>query len=165
MLRTLALVLAASVVPATAFADDAPGARPGVEKRGEGHGKGHRAERGDRPSFPMKGGDFIQHVETRIQKTRERVQAGMTKREVPAAKQKEVLAEIDAGSAKVLAAAQQAAADGTVTQPEAKGVREVAHEAKKGLREKAGMNKGQRDGKGRKDGKGSRGEGRKGTPA
>lgn len=166
MLRSLALVLAASVVPATAFAADAPGGRsevaqqagaPGGKAHGKDHGKRGGKEKGDRPSFPMKGADFVQHVEARIAKVRARVEEKVAQRNLPDPVKKQVMAEVDAGGAKVRTAAQKAAADGTVTKEEAKAVRELAHEVKAELREKAGMKK-DRDGRGKGKGKGKKGQ-------
>jgi hypothetical protein len=138
MFRTLALVFAAALVPATALA-------------GEGHGKDHDA------AFPMKGAEFMSKVDAKIQKTRERVAEGVAKKNLPEATRKQVMAEVDAGSAKVRAAATKVAADGTVTKEEAKQVRELAHTVKKELRAKAGLpEKGHGKGKG-KGGKGKRG--------
>ncbi len=166
MLRSLALVLAVSVVPATALADDAPAGRSEIAQRGDGAGKGHgkghgpRGEKGDRPSFPMKGGDFITHVESKISKIRARVAEKVAERNLPDPVKKQVMAEVDAGAAKVRAAAQKAAADGTVTKEEAKAVREVAKEVKSDLREKAGMKKDRegRGGRGKGKGKGNKGD-------
>ena len=156
MFRTLALVFAAAIVPATALADG-PTTEPG-RAEGRGHeGRGaHRGGKDHDAAFPMKGPEFMTKVDARIQKTREKVSEHVAKKNLPEATKKQVLAEVDAGAAKVRAAATKAAADGTVTKEEAKQVRELAHEVKKDLRAKAGLpEKGHRDGKGK--GKGKRG--------
>ena len=141
MFRTLALVFAAALVPATALAGG-PEGRHG--------GKDHEA------AFPMKGAEFMSKVDARIQKTRTKVSEAVTKKNLPEATKKQVMAEVDAGAAKVRAAATKAAADGTVTKEEAKQVHELAHTVKKELRAKAGLP--EKHGKGRgKDGKGKRG--------
>jgi hypothetical protein len=63
----------------------------------------------------MKGPDFVKRVDEKISKVRSRVEAGVAKRGLPEAVKKQVMAEVDAGAAKVRAAAQKAAADGSVT--------------------------------------------------
>lgn len=164
MIRTIALVVAVSALPATALAAGPEAAqRPG--QSGEEHGKGPRGGKGEREAhqFPMKGGDFIAMVDARIQKVRARVQEKLGKRPLPDAKKKEILAEVDAGAAKVKAAAQKAAADGTVTKEEAKGVRDLAHQVKTDVRSKAGLPE---HGKGQgKKGKDGRGKGKGGGKA
>lgn len=124
MFRTLALVFAAVLVPATALAGG-PEGRHG--------GKDHEA------AFPMKGAEFMSKVDARIAKTRTKVSEAVAKKNLPEATKKQVMAEVDAGSAKVRAAATKAAADGTVTKEEAKQVHELAHTVKKELRAKAGL--------------------------
>jgi hypothetical protein len=156
MFRTLALVAAVSALPATALAAGPEGARPG--QSAEEHGKGPRGK-GEREAhqFPMKGGDFITMVEARIQKVRAKVQEKLAKHPLPDATKKQVMTEVDAGAAKVRAAAQKAAADGTVTKEEAKDVRELAKDVKKDLRAKAGLPE-HGKGHGKKD-KGGKGKG------
>lgn len=153
--RTLALVFAAALVPATALAGGPEGRHGGQD---------HEA------AFPMKGPEFMAKVDARIQKTRTRVSEAITKKNLPEATKKQVLAEVDAGAAKVRAAATKAAADGTVTKEEAKQVRELAHSVKKELRAKAGLPErdhhkghGGKAGKGGKGGKG--GKEKQGSPA
>lgn len=157
MIRTLALTLAVTALPATALAagpDGREGAgkdRAGAVERG-GKGEDARAPR----QFPMKGADFITMVDGRIQKVRAKVQEKIAKKGLPEAVQKQVMAEVDAGSAKVKAAATKAAADGTVTKDEAKEVHDLAKQVKKDLRAKAGLpdhDRGKGHGKGKGKGK------------
>ncbi len=152
MIRTLALVVAVSAVPATALAAG-PGDQPSAVEHGakgkRGEGKGER----EAHQFPMKGGDFITMVDARIVKIRTKVQEKLAKHPLPDATKKAVLADVDAGAAKVKVAAQKAAADGTVTKEEAKSVRDLAHDVKKQVRTKYGL-------PGRGDGKGERGHGK-----
>lgn len=154
MFRTMALVFAAALVPATALADG-PAKPTAAEGRGhEGRGARH-GNKDKEADFPMKGPDFVSKVDARIQKQRAHVAEIVAKKNLPEATKKQVMTEVDAGAAKVRAAAAKAAADGTVTKEEAKSVREVAHAVRKDLRAKAGLpEKGH--GKG-KDGKGKRG--------
>jgi hypothetical protein len=161
MIRTIALVAAVSALPATALAAGPEGAqRPG--QSAEEHGKGPRGGKGEREAhqFPMKGADFITMVDAKIQKVRAKVQEKLAKHPLPDATRKQVMAEVDAGAAKVKAAAQKAAADGTVTKDEAKEVRDLAHQVKKDARAKAGLperGKGHgkdKDGRGKGKGKG-----------
>lgn len=158
MIRTIALVAAISALPATALAAGPEGTqRPGqgaVERGGRGEREAHK--------FPMKGGDFITMVDARIQKVRTRVQEKLAKHPLPDATKKQILADVDAGAAKVKAAAQKAAADGTVTKDEAKEVRDLAHQVKKDVRAKAGLPE---HGKGRGKGKDGRGKGKGGGKA
>jgi hypothetical protein len=162
MIRTIALVAAVSALPATALAAGPEAAqRPGqsAEEHGSprgGKGKGER----EAHQFPMKGGDFITMVDARIQKVRAKVQEKLAKHPLPDATKKQILADVDAGAAKVKAAAQKAAADGTVTKDEAKEVRDLAHQVKKDVRAKAGLPE---HGKGH--GKGGRGKGKGGGKA
>lgn len=137
MVRAFAVALAVFVVPGMAMA-------AGPEGRAE---KVQRGDRGDHEkAFPMKGADFIAKVEARIQKVRSRVQERIAKMPLTDAQKKQVMAEVDAGSAKVKVAAQKAAADGTVTKEEGKQVRDLAKEVKRELRAKAGLpEEGRRD--------------------
>lgn len=157
MIRTLALVFAVSALPATALAAGPDGTSGAVEhgaKAKRGEGKGQR----EAHQFPMKGGDFITMVDARIVKIRARVQEKLAKHPLPEATKKAVLADVDAGAARVKAAAQKAAADGTVTREEAKSVRDVAKDVKKEVRTKYGL-PGRGHGKGK--GKGGKGKGGK----
>jgi len=124
--RTIRIALAAAslvALPAIAYAG--------------GNGKDAPAEhtkgKDGKAQFPMQADAFRAKVETRITKGRERLVAHLTKKNVDADKQKEILAKFDDGAAKVRAATDSACADGTVTKEEAKGVRDLA----KSLRHKA----------------------------
>ncbi len=143
MFRTLALVFAAALVPATALADGPEGRHGGKDGKA---------------AFPMNGPEFMAKVDARIQKTRAKVSEHVAKKHLPEAVQKKVMAEVDAGAAKVRAAATKAAADGTVTKDEAKQVRELAHTVKKELRAKAGLPE-------KGHGKGHEGKGKRGNKA
>ena len=114
-LKVALLTAGLSVVPVYAFADTAPDAAP-LEK-GAGKEKGKH--------FPMATAKFKEVVEKRIAKVKERVAERMEKRNVPADKRREIMADVDAGAAKVRAAADQAGKDGTITAEEAKTVRGV----------------------------------------
>ena len=155
MFRTMALVFAAALVPATALAD-------GPAKQGSAEGRGHEGRgarhggKDNEADFPMKGPEFVSKVDARIQKTRAKVAEVVAKKNLPEATKKQVMAEVDAGAAKVRAAATKAAADGTVTKEEAKSVREVAHAVKKDLRAKAGLPE---------KGHGGKGKGKRGSRA
>lgn len=157
MIRTLALVFAVSALPATALAAG-PEGKPGAVEHGakgkRGEGKGER----EAQQFPMKGGDFINMVDARIVKIRTKVQEKLAKHPLPEATKKAVLADVDAGAARVKAAAQKAAADGTVTQDEAKSVRDLAKDVKNEVRTKYGLPD---QGHGRGRGKGDKGKGGK----
>lgn len=135
LIRTLAVVAAVTALPVTALAAGPDEGKPTAAEGVRGKGKGDR----EAHQFPMKGGDFIGMVEKRITKVREKVQEKMARRDLTDAQRKQILAEVDAGAAKVRAAANKAAADGTVTKEEAKQVRDVAHDVKKEIREKHGM--------------------------
>ncbi len=133
MIRALALVFAVSALPATALAAGPEGTQDAVERGAKGkrsEGKGKR----EAHQFPMKGADFITRVDARIAKVHTKAQEKLAKRPLPEATKKAVLADVDAGAAKVKAAAHQAAADGTVTREEAKALRDLAHDVKKEIR-------------------------------
>jgi hypothetical protein len=122
-----------------AFADAPSDAAPAEARAGKEKGK----------HFPMASVKFKEIVEKRIAKVKERIADRMDKRNVPADKQKEIMAEVDAGAARVRAAADQAGKDGTVTAEEAKTVRAVVKDVRKDAREKLGKGKGKK-GKGKK---------------
>ena len=127
--RTIRIALAAvslTALPAIAYAGGNHG------KDASGHVKGGK-EGKDKAQFPMQADAFRAKVEARITKAREHVVARMNKKNVPADKQKELLAKFDDAAAKVRAETDKACADGTVTKEEAKSVRDLA----KSLRQKA----------------------------
>jgi hypothetical protein len=106
------LAVALSLVASSAFA------------RGKG-GKGGR-------HFPMPAAEFKTHSEARLAKAKERLEAHITKQQLPAEKAKELRDAFAAGVAKVNAQIDKAVADGTVTKEEAKEVRAVMKEARAG---------------------------------
>ncbi len=132
------------LVPALAWAD---ASAPATEQSEKGE-KGERREKGKHEkAFPMDAAKFKEHVEKRISRVKERVTAGMEKHNVPEAKRREVLANLEKGAARIRTAADTAAKDGTVTAEEAKQVRGVAKEVRKEAREKYGHGKGKGHGK------------------
>ncbi|MBK6519981.1 MAG: hypothetical protein IPM79_31715 [Polyangiaceae bacterium] len=153
MSRTLKVALVAlglSVFPVSYALADSP-----AEQKA---GKAEAAKK----NFPMAGAEFMEKLEDRIEKRRDRITDRMAKHSVPAATQKEVLADFDAGAEKVRAAGKTAAKDGTVTLDEAKTVHGVVKEVKKELRKEHGKGNGGGKGKKGKDGKGKEGKGKKG---
>jgi hypothetical protein len=81
----------------------------------------------DDPSqFPMAAAQFRQKVEARQQKMRERFDAAVAEKKIPAEKVAEVRARLAEGQAKVKAEVDRVCADGTVTLDEAKQVRQLA---------------------------------------
>lgn len=130
--------LGLAVVPASfAFADSGSSSAKAINDGGD------KAKK-----FPMPAAEFQKNVEARIAKRKDKLTEKMAERKVPADKQREVLAEFDAGAAKVRAAATQAGKDGTVTLDEAKEVHKIAKEQRKEVRAKLGK-------KGKKAKKGS----------
>lgn len=150
------IALGLSVVPvSSALADSGAPDKAAAQKK---------VRRGDHAKqFPMKGADFLQKMDARSAKAKERLVHVLDRKKVDADKRKAVLADFDAGRAKVRAAAEVAAKDGTVSIEEAKTVRGVAKEARKAMKEKHGISG--KHGKRHKDGKGKGGKGKKGTPA
>lgn len=146
-LRTsiVAALVGLSVVPATAFA--APQNGGARDEQAVHEGKKQEV-------FPMPAADFKAKVEKRITKAREHVTEHMKKNNVPADKQKEILAKFDASVTKVRAAVTKVTADGTVTKDEAQEVRALAKE----------LHHGKRDGK-KHDGQARRDEKNKKTTA
>jgi len=119
--RTIRIALAAvslTALPAIAYAG-------GNGKDAAGHVK-DKGEKGEKAQFPMKAAPFRAKVESRITKGRERLVAHLTKKNVAADKQKEILAKFDAATQQVRDATDKVCADGTVTKDEAKSVRELA---------------------------------------
>lgn len=119
-----AIALAAPDKPLPAEASKGKGLK-------KGHEKGKRGERGERPSFPMEASKFMTHIEKRIERVESRVEKRLERSKMTDAEKNEVRAKVAAGTSKLRSAAQKAAADGTVTEAEAKAVREVAHEMRK----------------------------------
>jgi hypothetical protein len=83
---------------------------------------------GEKAHFPMPAAEFQQHLDARITKAREHMEKRITEQKLDDAKAKEARDRFDAVVVKVNAEAQKAEADGTVTEDEAKQVREVARE-------------------------------------
>jgi hypothetical protein len=125
----LALGLAFAAAPISAFAEEKPQAA-----------KEHREPRGDRADkakrFPMKADVFRDIVEKRINKAREKLDRVLDKRDLPPGIEAQIKKDFDAGVVKVRAAADKAAADGTVTKEEARAVRDLAQELRREAREK-----------------------------
>ncbi|MEJ7730931.1 MAG: hypothetical protein WKG00_17150 [Polyangiaceae bacterium] len=138
-----ALVLAVAV-PATALASTGANRGDGSAEhvRGGDHAK----------NFPMKAADFKAHAEKRIAKQKEKLEAILTKKNVPEAKRAQIRKDVEAGVATVRAAIDKAAADGTVTADEAKQVRAVSKDAKRKAMEKNGIEWKGKGGKGKRDG-------------
>ncbi|MFO0550604.1 MAG: hypothetical protein U0271_19575 [Polyangiaceae bacterium] len=130
----------ASLAPAYALADSAGGTTVAEQREAK---------------FPMEGATFKQRVEARFQHFKSRVERALERRNVPEDKQKEIMKDVEAAHARVTAAAENAAKDGTVTKEEAKDVRAVAKSAKAELKEKYGIGKGGH-GKAKGKGKGKR---------
>ena len=130
--------LGVSLVPVSlALADSGSGPAKTVEvKQGKGDKK-----------FPMEGQKFLEKVDGRIAKARERLVQKMEERKVPAEKRAKILKEFQQGSAKIRGAARAAAKDGTVTKDEAERVREIRKAVRQEFREKFPHGKGKRGGK------------------
>jgi hypothetical protein len=127
----------AFAAPTVAWAADGAPNRdlPAEASRGKGKKKGHKkGKRGERPSFPMEADKFMAHVEKRIERVTSRVEKRLERSKMPENKKDEIRAKVAAGTEKIRSAAQNAAADGTVTKDEAKEVREVAREMRKEAR-------------------------------
>ena len=102
-----------------------------------------RGEKGAKPQFPMPAADFQALVAKRSAKVHARVEAHITKKNLPADKANEVRAKLAAAEAVINQEVAKVVADGTVTADEAKHVRQVAraqapHKGHKGKGEKKG---------------------------
>jgi Spy/CpxP family protein refolding chaperone len=129
--------LFALAIPTVAFADETAADGRGEAGREHGKAKGHDK------AFPMPAAKFTEHVEKRIARVRERIAERLEKGGATPEKTREVMAKVDAGTAKVRAAAEEATKDGVVTKGEAMKVRQVARE----LRPNAGKGKGKAKGR------------------
>jgi len=151
-LKSALVIVGLSLVPVYAFAGPAASQALAADDDSvfvaKGKGKDKDAD------FPMASAKFMERVEKRIAKTKERVTARLDKRNVPADKRKAILADLDAGATKVRAAAVDAGKDGTVTADEAKTVRALAKDLRADAREKYG--KGKNGGKGKRGKKGQK---------
>lgn len=83
-------------------------------------------QKDDAGQFPMAAAQFRQKVEARQQKMRERFEAAIAEKKIPAEKVAEVRAKMAENQAKVKAEVDKVCADGTVTVDEAKQVRQLA---------------------------------------
>ena len=117
----VAIALAVVTVPVVAMAGET------APKRGERH---H-----DPAEFPMPAKTFRELVEKRIQHAREHLAKQLDAHKVPAIAQTEIKKRFEEGAKVVRQAADQAAADGTVTKDEADKVKTTAKEEKKKGRE------------------------------
>ena len=115
---TLALVGAATVLPATAMADSTP---TKVEQKKE-----HKA-----PQFPMDAKDFRVLMDKHIEHARKRLNKELDAHNVPAATQTEIRKRFEDAIKQIRAAADKVSADGTVTKDEAKEVHHLAKELKR----------------------------------
>ena len=131
----VALAFALCAAPLTAFAGDrAPVVEAKAEKR-----------------FPMKAESFNKRIEKRIAHMREQLTRALAAHKVPEATQAQIKKDFEDGATAVRAAASRAGADGTVTQAEAKEVRDLAKDMKRKAREKYAP--GKADGRGKDHGK------------
>ena len=134
--RSLAAALALVVaVPAVALAD----ATPAAPAAGRRDAKADKRGKKDGKQFPMKAATFKDHVEKRIAKAKTKLSEMLERHQVPAAMRAEVMKDFDAGAASVRVAADRVSKDGTVTQEEAKEVRELAKDLKQKARAKYGL--------------------------
>ena len=123
---TVALVLAISAAPLTAFAGDkAPVTETKKDKR-----------------FPMAAESFNKLIEKRIAHMRERLTQMLAAHKVPEAKQAQIKKDFEDGATAIRAAATKAGADGTVTKEEAKDVRSLAKDLRRKAHDKHGKGKG-----------------------
>ena len=116
----VALVLAVTAAPLTAFAGDKA---PVAETKKDKH-------------FPMTAESFNKRIEKRIAHMRERLTQMLAAHKVPEAKQAQIKKDFEDGAAAIRAAATRAGADGTVTKEEAKDVRSLAKDLRKKAHEK-----------------------------
>jgi hypothetical protein len=130
-LRTLAAAAALVVaIPAVAYAADrATAPAPQIEKTKE------RAE------FPMAGDAFVAKVEARLAKAEQHMEHRLEKSKLDDAQKARVREAFAKAASRVRAAANDAAADGSVTKDEAKAVRKVAKQMKKNAQGKKGNGK------------------------
>ena len=133
ILRSLVVAMSLAIVaaPAAAFAGEGR-AQAGAKDEG-------KPREGKR--FPVPAEKFQKHVEKRIEKAREKLEAHMKEKNLADDKRAAIRKEFESGVVEVRAAAKRVGQDGTVTKEEAKEVRDLA----KSLRHKAGeKNKGHR---------------------
>jgi hypothetical protein len=133
-IRTLLAALAISLaVPAVAFAKE-PSHNAEAKKKDDGKKKR------ERPSFPMTGEAFTAHVEKRLAKHEERMEARLSNSKMTDEQKAAVRKQFADTAAKVRAATKKAAADDKVTKEEAKTV----HQAMRAGHKKGDKKKGDR---------------------
>lgn len=124
----LLAALAVTLAPLAAFA-------------GEGGGQRH-----EKMKFPMAAAEFRAKVTARQTKHKERMEKFLAEKKVPAEKAKEIRDRSAQNEAKVNAKVSEVIKDGTVTEDEAKAVREIAraghpHKGPHGKHGKGGQKK------------------------
>jgi hypothetical protein len=117
-MRKLALMLGAALalVPVTAFAGD---------QNAADHPAHHA---GANAKFPMKADEFRAKVEARLQKSKDRLEAHLKKKNVPEDRAKEARAKLAESTSEIRKVVDKVTADGTVTKEEAREVRQKAKE-------------------------------------
>jgi hypothetical protein len=119
--------------------------------------KGKRGEEAKR--FPMPGDEFVAKVDSRIEKFGAKLEERLARaKKLTDAQKEQIRADFAKASEKIRDAAAKAAADGTVTQEEAKKVREIVQRMREQARQKYGHLRGGKSGKGPKGPKGPKGE-------
>jgi transketolase len=83
-------------------------------------------QKDDPAQFPMAAAQFRQKVEQRQQKMRERFEAAVAEKKIPAEKVAEIRARMTENQAKLKAEVDKVCADGTVTLDEAKAFKQLA---------------------------------------
>ena len=110
---TMALAAALSVIAVPAFADT-NGSAVALE------------EHGDSKKFPMPAAEFRQHTQARLEKARARMEAHISKKQLPEDKAAAARAHFNEAAAKMNEKVEAVCADGTVTKEEALEVRALA---------------------------------------
>ena len=119
MPRPLATMLAVSLA---LFSLPALAAPSGAASNGASRLVNHGARQ---KKFPMSAADFRQQTTQRIDKARERLEANISKKQLPAAKAKDLRNKFEAKIAEINQAVEKVTADGTVTKEEAKEINEL----------------------------------------
>ena len=123
---TLAFLGAVTVLPATAMADStSPNGAPTEA------GRKHKDKDKTPPVFPMDAKAFRDLVEKHIEHARVHMNKQMEKHKVPAATQAEIKKRFEEATKQIRTAVDHVAADGTVTQDEAKEVRHLSQDLKR----------------------------------
>lgn len=97
--------------------------------------------RKDKGHFPMPGDAFTARVEARLTKVSQKLEERLEKSRIGDNLKKEIRADFERSAAKIRAAANKAAADGSVTKEEAKRVRELSRDLRKDMKAKRGPGK------------------------